>query len=257
MSRNIPNLQPSEDLGILVGLLLTDGCVSHKQLIFHNNSEEMHELFKEKVTSVFGMNKFTEGIERNGVRRTQLSAKKAIQELLRFCELETFRRKPFKNGEFPNIELPKFIKELSKNEICKILQSMFSSDGSISLSARWHKTNNSWEIRRRVELSCKHPIIRKQLIDLLKSIGLSPVNSSNENITIEKIEDIKKFKEIIGFVKGIKIGKDSKNWDGFEKNQILSLAIRTMEFSKKDLQHFRTKEEVIDFLKSFLLSVDN
>jgi hypothetical protein len=61
-----------------------------------------------------------------------------------------------------------------------------------------------------------------------------------------------KFQKEIRFVDEVKISGKSKNWKGFEKNQILDLAIKTFKLKKKDLQHFKTKEEVINFLKSLL-----
>ena len=69
---------------------------------------------------------------------------------------------------------------------------------------------------------------------------------------LNKKSDLIKFAKEIRFVNGVKVTKNSKNWCGFEKNQILDLAIKTFELRKKDLEKFKTKEEVIDFLKSFL-----
>jgi len=50
----------------------------------------------------------------------------------------------------------------------------------------------------------------------------------------------------------VKISSKSKNWCGFEKNQILGLAIKTFGLKKKDLQHFKTKQEIVDFLKTLV-----
>ena len=237
---------------ILIALLLTDGCVSSGRfVIFHNKSEVLHKLFREKISELFGRVHFTERTEKNGTKRTQVSSKDIVKKLLQKCELETLRRKRFKNGEFPVVKIPSFIKKLSFQRIRKFLQVVFSADGSISVSVRWHKRNKSWEIRRRVELTCKHPNLRKEFFEILKFIGFSP-RSSGDNITLEKKSDIIKFAKEVRFIDGVKIGRDSKNWRGFEKNQILDLAIKTFELRKKDLEKFKTKEEVIDFLKSFL-----
>ena len=202
---------------IVIGLLLTDGCVSSDRfIIFHNKSEVLHNLFKEKMSELFGNLHFTQRIEKNGTKRTQISRKNIVKKLLQKCELKTFRRKRLKNGDFPSVKIPSFIKKLPISRIKKFLQVVFSADGSISLSVRWHKRNKSWEIRRRIELTCKHPHLRKEYFELLKSIGFSP-RTSSDNITLEKKKDILKFAREIRFIDGVKIGKDSKNWCGYVK----------------------------------------
>ncbi len=239
-----------EDLGILVGLLLTDGCVSSgKFLIFHNKAEAMHELFREKVSKIFGDVHFTQRMESNGTKRTQVTSKAIVKKLIKMCGIKTFRRKQFENGKFPPIRLPAFFKKLSKSTILKILRVIFSADGSISLSVRWHKRNNSWEIRRRIELTCKHPKLRSDFFELIKKAGFSP-RLSGENITLERKNDILKFSKEVRFIPGVKAGGDSKHWKGFEKNQILDLAVKTFKLKKKNLKVFDKKEKIIDFLKS-------
>jgi len=239
-----------EDLGILVGFLLTDGCVSGERfIVFHNKSEVMHELFREQVSKIFGTVHFTERRENNGTIRTQISNKTIVKKLMKICNIKTFRRKQFKNGEFPPVKLPTFFKNLPRSSILKVLQVIFSADGSISLSVRWHKNNNNWEIRRRIELACKHPKLRNEFFKLIKGVGFSP-RISGENITLERKDDILKFAKEIRFVPGVKVGGDSKIWKGFEKNKVLDIAVKTLELKGRDLKIFSTKMEIIEFLKS-------
>jgi len=239
-----------ENMGILVGLLLTDGCVySSRFIVFHNKSEAMHELFRKQVTNIFGNVHFTERIENNGAKRTQVTSKSIVKNLIEICNIKTFRRKQFKNGKFPQVKLPEFVKNLSASALTKFLRVIFSADGSISVSVRWHRRNKNWEIRRRLELTCKHPILRKDFLELIKNTGFTP-RTSCENITLERKKDILKFAKDVRFVNKVVIGRDSKNWTGFEKNQILDLAVKTFIFKKKNLEKFKTKEEIIIFLKS-------
>ena len=72
-------------------------------------------------------------------------------------------------------------------------------------------------------------------------------------VVLFKKQDIIKFRKEIGFIRGVKVTKDSKNWEGFEKNLILDLAIKTFELKKKDLQEFKMKNEIALFLKSLIL----
>lgn len=241
-----------ESLGILIGLLLTDGCVSDERfLIFHNKSEVMHKEFRKHVNKLFGDVHFTERFEVNGTKRTQLTSKKIVSRLLSLSKMTTFRKKQFDDGEFPETKLPFFIKNLSRSSMSKFLQTIFSADGSISVSARWHKRNNSWEIRRRVELTCKNPYLRKDFYNLIENFGFSP-RVSNENITLERKSDILRFTNSVRFIPNVTIGGDSKYWRGFEKNQILDLAVKSFDFGKQNLIEFNKKEDVMKFLKSHI-----
>ena len=81
-----------ESLGILIGLLLTDGCVSDNRfLIFHNKSEVMHKEFRKHVTNNFGDVHFTERFESNGTKRTQVTSKKIVKKLFEMSDMKTFR----------------------------------------------------------------------------------------------------------------------------------------------------------------------
>lgn len=208
----------------------------------------MHKCFKEQIIQIFGKTHFTERFERNGTKRTQITSRAIVKQLTEFCGIETFRRKQFKNGEFPKVKLPDFIKILPTSSLLKFLQVIFSADGSISISVRWHKRNKTWEIRR-LELTCKHEQLRKDFLEILKKAGFNP-RISKENITLERKDDILNFFQNVKFIPGVKVGGDSTNWKGFEKNQILELAVKTFDLDKSKLKIFETKEQVINFLKS-------
>jgi intein/homing endonuclease len=237
-----------EDLAILVGMLLTDGCVSSERLIiFHSKSEALIKVFKNSICRVFGQVHFTERTESNGTKRIQIASKELVKKLTEMCKIETFRRKRFVNGNLPETRIPDFVKNLPEDVLLKFLQVVFSTDGSISVSVRWHKTNKNWEIRKRIELSCKHKNLKNDFLEILRKTGFSPT-ISNDNITIQKKQDILNFSSKVRFIPGVKIGGDSNNWKGFEKNQILDLAVKSFGF--KNLKRFETKQQIINFLKS-------
>jgi hypothetical protein len=248
------------ELGVVIGLLLTDGWVSKNksswQIGFTNRSEELHELFKEKIKKIFGDVHFTTtpNSKNKGIKVTTLTSKKIGDFLHSFTP--SFRKKAFTNGTFSNCKLPDFFFNLSKEEIKQVLSAMFSADGGVTLSVGWRKRNvkcrinEGWEIKREIILGCKNPRIKKQIIKLLEKLGFNP-REDKIKIVLEKKRDIIKFKNEIGFIDGVKISK-SNTWKGFEKNQILDLAIKTMELKKKDLKQFKNKEEVVNFLKSLI-----
>lgn len=246
--------EPSLDLGILVGLLLTDGCVTHTisnnwKITFTNKSEELHKIFREKITNIFGIKKFKEWFDKFNIKSTEIQNKAVFKSLLTLTP--TFRSKQLDNGTFPNSKIPEFIIALDKENISEILKIMFSADGSICLGVKWHKNKNMWQFTRRIKFSSKHPVIKQQITELLRRFDLNPKIWKKE-IVLERKNDIIKFQKEIGFVPNVKVTKNSKNWEGFEKNEILELAVKTLKFKKKDLKHFKSKKEVINFLKSLV-----
>ena len=239
------------DLGILIGLLLTDGCVTSKwKVVFINNSETLHDLFKKQVKAIFNHNKFIEVFNRNGVKKTEVNSKRIVTELLRFSP--TFRTRKFSDGSFPDARIPEFFNTLPKKELCKILQVMFSTDGSIILRVKWHKFKRKWEISREIKLGCKHPHLKKQISDLLKKLDFSPL-TREDCIVLERKKDILKFSKEIRFVDGVKMAKNSI-WSERTKNEVLELAVKSFGIKENEINKFGSKEEIINFLKSLFQS---
>jgi len=130
------------DLGILIALLLTDGSVSKNNYSYSieltGKSVELHNLFKEKLGRLFCINRFVETCDsrHKEIKRTIVRNKSVAEQLLSYT---SYRTKQFDNGEFPNSKIPDFIFKLSDIEVSKVLQAMFSCDGSISLWTVWNK----------------------------------------------------------------------------------------------------------------------
>lgn len=229
----------------LFGLLVTDGCIHDRFVIFHNKSEILTEIFKKCMQEIFGDIHFTERLEQNGTKRTQISSKLIAKSLLKTFGLKTMKRKREEDA-YPKVKIPYFIKNLSRKELCEFFKTVFSADGSISVSVRWHNNNKNLEIRRRVELSCEHPKLRDDYFILLQKLGFNP-RINGINITLEKKSDIVKFEKEIGFIPGVKISRDSKFWYGFEKNKVLDTAVKSLDIDSKQ---FKNKESLLGYLKS-------
>jgi hypothetical protein len=242
----------SVDLGILVGLLLTDGWITRNKntIGFSGKSEELHKIFKEKMNKIFGIKKFRKVVDKFGIVSTIVDNKEIKSELTKIIPI--FRRKQFKDGKFPNCRIPEFFFKLRKHELTEIMKVMFSADGCVSIGVWWNPKEKAWKLKRRIQISSSHPIIRKQLAKLLKEKFNINAKIRWNGVVIENKSDIKKFWKEIRFVDGVKISGKSKNWKGFEKNQILDLAVKTLNLKKQDLKKFKSKEEVINFLKSLL-----
>ena len=238
MVTNVPEPEPDADLGILVGLIVTDGSIGEKEIEFTGKSKRLHKIFEELMRKKFGVKKFWRGNDSRDkeIKRTKVFGKKISKDL----------REVTKN-------FSEWVFKLKKEEIRRILQVMFSTDGCITLWPVWNRKKGVWEIKKCVKFTSKSKHLREVLFKMLTALGFQPTErENNDEVVLFKKEDIIKFAKEIGFVPGVKVTKNSRNWHGFEKNQVLDLAVKAFELKKKDLENFKTKEEVIDFLKSLL-----
>lgn len=249
-SKTIINSKPSVDLGIVIGLLLTDGCVRTNKwkITFTNKSEALQNFFKDKFTTVFGSTNFIEIPRQNGVTNIEINSKQIVTCLLNFTP--TFRTRQFKDGTFPPAKIPEFFKELSQEDIRKILQAMFSADGTVVVSIKWDKRKKKWTLSRKIKLASKHPKLKEQIADLLKKLGFHPVIHS-EGVVLQRKGDLIKFREKIRFIDEVKVTKN-KIWGGFNKNDILDLLVKTFNIKQNEIDKFKSKEEIINFLKSLM-----
>jgi len=247
----ISSLKPDRNLGILVGLLLTDGYVNPKEgkIVFTNKSEELHKLFRETVSKVFGKVNFLENFNKNGVKNTTVNKKSIVKRLLEFTP--TFRTRKFKNGKFPNAQIPRFFNSLSSDDLSKVLQAMFSADGSVILRVRWNKFKKKWEILREIRLASEHPTLKNQIKKLLKKLGFKNPRIRKDCIAICNKHDLIKFAKEIRFVDGVKVTKN-KLWSGRNKNEVLDLLVKSFNIRQVELDCFDSKEKIINFLKSLI-----
>jgi intein/homing endonuclease len=267
-------------LSTLIGLILSDGGIScshnNAEIFFTNTSEKLIEIFTSISKELFGVEP---KIRRKAGKFFQINlpSKSAANFLLSL--INTGRKKrcnrtpicpklkgmtngscivcsPIKirNDIFPLIKLPDFIKNDRQNKI-EFLKIMFSCDGGIALFPR--KGKGKLRIEREVFLACKHPLLREMVVDLLSSLGIQAKNDEKKNkVLIRDFENMKKFKDIVGFIDGVLVTKNSKTWRNFEKNKILDIAVKTFEMSKPLTlglwSKFNSRQEIISFLKSLL-----
>jgi hypothetical protein len=267
-------------LSTLIGFILSDGGISctqgHTEIFFTNTSEKLIEIFNQLSMDLFGIQP---KIRRKSGNFLQISipSQDAASFLLKLTNTGRKKRcgrkpvcpklkgmtngsclicSPIKIGNdlFPLVTLPNFIKNNRQNKIA-FLRAIFSCDGGIALFPRIG--GGKLRIEREVFLACKHPLLREMVIELLNSLVIQAKNDERKNkVLIRDFKNMKKFKDIIGFIDGVTITKNSKVWKNFEKNKILDLAIKTFEMSKPLTQglwaRFNSKQEIVSFLKSLL-----
>jgi hypothetical protein len=230
-------------------MLVTDGGISPHQrtsweIHFRNKSDKLNTLFRELIYSVF--KEYPTAKEKlDGTIIQRLRSKNIGNELLKLtnsyrtlaCESNPSCGK-YRNSrvpclkcspqdydgvEYPTIEFPKDIeknKELAK----KFLKVAYSCDGGVSLYEA-HRGNQSWLIRK-VFIDSKHPFVRRYYQKLLEKLGFCTKTYASQ-IRIQEREMFKKISEEIGFVKGVRIGKDSKYWVNRTKNELLNILLHS------------------------------
>ena len=137
------------------------------------------------------------------------------------CSFLNGNRKPclkcFVKQNYPKPIIPEIFFK-NRQYMKYFLRIYFSCDGGVSVTVT--KTKYPFLVRK-VFVSVFNPYLKKQILDMLKSLGFSPKEYSGQiRLTCE--DDIKRFANQIGFVDNCKIGKDSKVFEGFEKNKLLN-----------------------------------
>ena len=229
-TRQIP--QMSRELAILLGILFTDGCISPKRvnswrIYFVNKSKILIGLFQNCMSKVFDLD-----VRRVRIGKTSDNFIKAIVNSKQIGNylvnrFGTFRTLRFKNGKLPKVRLP--VSQLLKSGyLVDFLRVVFSCDGGLSFYPAYRAGaagGTKWLIRT-VFLSCKHPKLRTDYTNLLKALGIEARNVPGDGkIKIETERNIKKFYELVGFVKGVEITNQSKFWRGYEKQHVLKLMV--------------------------------
>ena len=156
--------------------------------------------------------------------------------------------KHYKNTEYPNIKIPKFVFR-NKENIINFLQAFTNSEGSIQL--RVNKHDKWFEFSRLVKISTEHPVLLNEISAMLEILEINhriaPLKPPNSIIIQQKVS-ILKFKQLIGFMDGICV-TPTGIWGNYEKSKILNALTKTFDFEKGFLQKFSNAEELYSFIK--------
>ncbi len=235
----------SPELAELLGLIFTDGYVYKYGVSFYNTSEALLNRFKHLTSLVFKLNNFASRTKTTGVKEISvysLSYSKYINSLL---EKKT--------------KIPNQIMNGSKELKAGFLKGFFSGDGGVCLSIIVEPRRKKRLIySTSLFIACQRAKIREELVILLKSLGFEP-KSCKINITLSKKSDLEKFYTEISFVDCCTITTHSKNWKGFEKNQLLNYIVNSLrnDVVLKELMCSSTKEEVVKYIRSKLNELQN
>jgi hypothetical protein len=150
--------------------------------------------------------------------------------------------KPIKIKEllWPEIKLTKKFFRSKKSKI-EFLKTYISCDGYATIFPR----TNSWsKVERIIAIICYHPMLKKEISKFLKDLKIQH-SIKEEGLFIRKETSIRRFSTLVGFLKGVKVSKNSKYWK-IEKSEILRKIIRSYhkKFSGTN------KEEIIKEIKN-------
>jgi len=264
-------------LARLLGFILTDGGISNRngkpEVFFTTKDRVLAEIFIKDCKSLF---KMTPKQRRNSnfhdLRIISSDISKKIVNLIGSGRKKPCNHEPvcpllqgkereiihehikIGNEIFPVVKVPEFIKK-DRKCIREFLKAVFTCDGGISLFPR--VGHGKLRIERELFLACKNPTLRNEIENLLKLLDIKCVNSEKKGkILIRDCENIRKFQKLVSFIEGAKITKNSKFWQGIEKNEVLKLAVKTFGMSKplsKGLwTKFESRNNLISFLRSML-----
>ena len=232
-------------------MLLGDGWVENDRVGYSSKDITLLNYFSRLVKEISGKKPKI----RMGDRawRSVLYSTNLVKRLKELSP--SFRTKKFPNGEFPPAKIPDVVFTLPKDEIAEILRLIFSMEGGVALFARKVR-EGYYGVERKVFLSSANPILAEQYIRLIR-IVLGDIkikyDKKARNLYIRNFTDIEKFAEKIGFIPGVKVSHSASRWCGFEKNEVLQLALWISKQPKGFWKRFHSKEEINNYLKMVLM----
>ena len=260
---NIMRGQMDRRTSDLIAILLSDGSMhKHKmpdgsirhRISFESVDTSVARKFQEVISEALGSKYSVHKRLPNNKNWSEVYYLSAIvpqgieRNLLRHSK--TYRTRPFADRKFPESKIPDEIMSGTTEQKQSFLKLFASAEGSVILVP--DRQRKWWVINRWISIRCTHPVISRQLRELLQSLNISSSGPEKE-IIIKGEENLVKFQKFVGFIDGCRVTKkNNSKWVGTEKNKLLEAAILLYSTDKRCLKFAKTKEDVFYFLKSLL-----
>lgn len=236
---------------LLSSYLLSDGGISAKgkeswTIYFRNKDKTVIQEFQKQLRECTGREGYTTK-RKDGSIFVKIHSKKLGTKLFQLSG--SYRTKPctrhpicqhlkgkrsshreptinFDGVGYPPANLPKEIfkdTKLARN----FLRIYATCDGGVSVVPAKNSKGSQFLVRR-VFIAVEHPILKKELVEVLKILRYSPLEYKGQ-IRLTKKEDILKFSKEIAFIKNARISKDSKYLNGHTKNKILNMIVNSYD----------------------------
>ena len=233
----------------LLPFLFSDGGISPKGkrgwlIYFRNNSEALVDLFCKQLQELAN-NTVRKERRRDGSFFVRLDDLELGEKFLQISPC--YRTKAcgiypkcpgFNKGrcsskqncdrKFPPLKIPVEIHQ-RKKLMREFLRIYLSCDGGVSVTVG---KNPSPFLVRKVFVNSSHPYLRDGLMKMFNHLGFDP-KLYKDQIRLTKRSDITRFAKEIRFLNGIKIGRDSRRFQGIEKNELLDMVSESYENPKK------------------------
>jgi len=214
---NIPkNFSPK--LAELIGLIFSDGCINRYGISFYNKDNALLGRFQYLVFKVFNLDNPCKRERRPKFFEINYYSINVADYLNKLIQKKS--------------TVPKQILEGGKDIKTSFLRGFFSGDGCVILSIPHKKFYHKFQINSFLFLACRRMNITKIIGKIFVSLGYNVI-VRNDGLQIHRIKDIFKFYREIGFVNNSKIADYSRNWKGFEKNQILKYIATALKEDKE------------------------
>lgn len=209
----------NEKQAMIIAFLLSDGSVYYDKskktycLQLTNKIDGLLERFIQLMDECFGLKNYHINRSRN-ISSVRFFSKKVALELFQYSP--TFRTLVFPNGCFPDCRIPQEI--LEDEKLAAAFLTVFAScDGGIVV--------NKTEGQYRIELACRHPQLKKQLVAVLARAGFQ-ASECPERVIVRGKRNAKLFIERVGFLPESLVCKPSPHL-GISKNDVLGRVLIT------------------------------
>jgi len=254
LTRIVAKLMNKIDLikGIILPLAQSDGSIGkHKYGVYWRienifKNEILHNLFADAFYFVLHKypSTYLKPMENNQFIRTAIFlSEEQNKKLIKFCR--SVKKSPNKLQQISKDYLKEsqpdlnYLKDTNLDTKTMALRLWFCAEGSISVNRA--KKNNF--IRPKLHLACANPTLVLQLYELCKDFGLKMNIEYTKNrdkswsgivgLYANRIEVIKNFIRIGGFLPKVYVSKSSKYYQGLEKQKVLLAILKYRKLEKE------------------------
>jgi len=252
-----------KDLAIVTAGLLSDGSHTDKVVYFNNKDLTLIEHFKSSLKRIYNLEDKRFGgnwkrLKEHDIKRVYFCSKELVQKLTKFSP--TFTTKPLHIDNkkiYPDCKIPNIIVNSTPKIKEEFLRMYASCDGDVEVHIRYITKEKRYDPRGNVCFIVEHPSLKKQVFEMLLSLGYSPTLERGR-LRLCKKEDIIKYCKKVGFVKGCKISNSSRRVHFYwhDKNDVLLLLSYIVCFGiPKPLSKVEKSEENKSKIKKYLSSL--
>ena len=208
----IPNKIKNTSLNIekvrLISHCLFDGYVGKNTISYINKNHVLLDEFLGDVLVVYGLRGRVRSKKRNDVYSVDVYSVLAVEDLVKY--IDNYKT----HNQLRCLRIPKEIFD-SKSFIKIFLRAFWDDEGTVGY----------YGYTRRLRAPCWNIYLRKDIIKLHNLLNIDAKEGENKYVVITQKSNFVKFKNLIGFTEGVKIGKKKFGktvWESYDKLEVLS-----------------------------------